>query len=191
MLKHPHKTLTGESEIAAFLHSSRMAILEALKPGPATVSQIGQTLGIHPANLTRHIRILLDAGLIALVEKRDTGRNLEKYYAATAMTFDVAPEADNLQSPSKIALAFARSDLSAALMRLAEDDNRPVTTLLAGVRISKSDVERFSRALINLLESFTAADCSDGERYHLNLSLYPSDVELPSDRRLELRRRRK
>jgi len=99
MLQRSHRTLRTEAEIAAYLHRSRIAILDALRHGPATASQIAQGMGVHAANLTRHLRILERAGLIALVEKRDTGRNLEKYYAAVASSFDVAPEAANIQAP--------------------------------------------------------------------------------------------
>ena len=111
---------TSEREIGAYMHRTRMSILAALGAGPATVSQIAARVGVHPANLTRHVRILEDADLIVLVEKRDTGRNLEKYYQAAAHSFDVAPDANALTAPHKIALAMARSELSAALARLPD-----------------------------------------------------------------------
>lgn len=97
-----------------------MDILAELGNGPATASQLGKRLGVHPANLTRHIRTLVEAGLVELVEKRDTGRNLEKYYAATADSFDIAPEIKTIRSPHKLALAFSRSDLSAAPVHLSD-----------------------------------------------------------------------
>ena len=102
-----HRTLSSSIEIAAYLHRTRMQMLSALRDGPATVSAIADRLGVHPANLTRHIRKFEKAGLVSLVEKRDTGRNLEKWYASTAQTFDVAPDVHTLKSPHKTALAFA------------------------------------------------------------------------------------
>jgi len=181
-----HRTLTTETEITAYLHRTRMAILEALRGGPATASQVAAKLGVHPANLTRHIRMLVNAGLIVLVEKRDTGRNLEKYYQAAAESFDVAPEADRLKAPHKIGLAFARSDLSCALARLPDKEKRPVVALVGSARISSGDVERFSNALAAVVESFSAADKQSGESYHLNLCLYPGDVDLPVNKRIRL-----
>ena len=74
MLKYTHKTLTTEAEIAAYMNRTRMAILNALRDGAGTASQIAAKLGVHPANLTRHMRLLEEAGLIELVEKRDIGR---------------------------------------------------------------------------------------------------------------------
>src|SRR5262249_45972522 len=101
-----HRTLTAQAEIEAYLHNTRMQMLAVLRDGPATGAQIAERLGVHPANLTRHLRTLLDAGLIELVERRDTGRNVEKYYAAAAHSFDVAPEADALGAPHKVGLAY-------------------------------------------------------------------------------------
>ena len=118
------------------------------------------------------------------MEKRDTGRNLEKYYASIAATFDVAPEVHDLKAPHKIALAFARSDLSAALAHVSDDDSRPVAVLVAGARIRDSDVERFKRAMEELIESFNAADQESAETYHLNLCLYPSNADSPLQKRI-------
>lgn len=182
-----HRTLTSEGEIAAFLHRTRMDILAVLREGPATASQIAKKLGVHPANLSRHIRVLVDAGLVVLAEKRDTGRNLEKYYATTAATFDVAPESPGLRTPQTIALAFARSDLSAAITRLT-DDERSVVALLASARVAKHDLERFSAGLRDLVAAFTSTDHPGGAGYHLNVCLYPSEVDLPTNRPITLGR---
>lgn len=182
------RVLTAEPEIAAYLHRTRMAILGALRGGPATGSQIAAALGVHPANLTRHLRVLEQAGLIVLAETRDTGRNLEKYYRATAARFDVAPGA-RLGSPQRVALAFARSDLSAALEKLPERDPRPALALLRPARLRPRDLARFRKALEELVEAFGGADAEGGEPYHLNLSLYPGAMPAPGEPAVRLRRR--
>ena len=179
MLQRSHRTLRTEAEIAAYLHRSRIAILDALRHGPATASQIAQGMGVHAANLTRHLRILERAGLIALVEKRDTGRNLEKYYAAVASSFDVAPEAANIQAPHKIALDFARSDISAALAQLPDDP--PGTVKVHVVEASVAP---------DMVAAFAAADGRGSEAYHLALALYPGRVEAHRPT-IQLRKRRK
>lgn len=173
MVVDTHMTLTGEAQISAYLHRMRMDILAALRDGPSTISQIGSKLGVHPANLTRHVRKLVDAGLVELSHTRDTGRNLEKYYRSVADTFDVAPGADELSAPHKIALEFSRSDLSAAIAQLPEELEGSVLALLATARLRKSDLSVFCRRLKRLIEEFEAADVADGLEYHLNLSLYP------------------
>ncbi|KAB2848235.1 MAG: helix-turn-helix transcriptional regulator [Hyphomicrobiaceae bacterium] len=191
MIEHSHKTLTTESEIAAYLHRTRMAILEVLRKGPATGSEIAATIGVHPANLTRHLRILVDADLIRLIEKRDTGRNLEKWYAATATSFDVAPEADGLSAPHKIALAFARSEISAALARLPDTSPGTVKTLVVEARLSQSDIDHYAKALEELAGRFAAANGSGDTSIHLVLSLHPGDAKERRPLIIKLQRRQK
>jgi DNA-binding transcriptional ArsR family regulator len=176
MANDSHRVLSTEAEISAYLHRTRMAILNALRDGPATATQIGASLGVHPANLTRHIRVLEEAGLVVLVEKRDTGRNLEKYYAATADSFSVAPDTADLTAPHKIALTFARSELSAALARLPDESADPIIAMSLGVRIAPSSAREFADELVKLGERFSASDKSDGQAYQLVLALYPGDA---------------
>ena len=177
-----HRTLSTETEISAYLHRSRMAILDVLRDGAATTTQIAARLGVHPANLTRHIRVLEEAGLVALVEKRDTGRNLEKYYAATARRFRVAPETATLAAPHKIALTFARSELSAALVRLPDEVTDPVTALVLRASVAPDMAKLFAEELAGLAERFSAADRGDGQAYQLVLALYPGDVDTNDER---------
>ncbi len=170
-----HKTLTSEREIGAYMHRTRMSILAALGAGPATVSQIAARVGVHPANLTRHVRILEDADLIVLVEKRDTGRNLEKYYQAAAQSFDVAPDANALTAPHKIALAMARSELSAALARLPDSSPGAVQVFSVGARLSRERMRGFLRALAALAAEFEAADEGRGATCRMTLAMYPGE----------------
>ncbi len=185
-----HLTLTTEAKISAYLHRSRMAILGALRGQPATVSQIAAQMKVHPANLTRHMRILEQAGLIKLVEKRDTGRNLEKYYASVATTFDVAPEAE-VTNVHKAALTMVRSDLSAALANLPDENPGKVYALLAHARISSKDIDGFADKLGKLVAEFQSADVKGGKACHLNLSLYPSDLDVAPAHSLRLVKKEK
>jgi len=176
------RTLSTETEISAYLHRTRMAILDVLRDGPATTTQIAARLDVHPANLTRHIRVLERAGLVSLVEKRDTGRNLEKYYATTARRFRVAAETANLTAPHKIALTFARSELSAALVRLPDETTDPVTALVLRASVAPGMAKAFAEELAGLAERFAAADGGDGQAYQLVLALYPGDVDPDRER---------
>jgi len=182
-----HKTLSSEREIGAYMHRTRMSILAALGAGPATVSQIAARVGVHPANLTRHVRILEDADLIVLVEKRDTGRNLEKYYQAAAHSFDVAPDANALTAPHKIALAMARSELSAALARLPDTSPGTVQVFSIGARLGRKRTRDFVRALAALAAEFEAASEEEGATFRMTLAMFPGeDSTLQNDARVVL-----
>jgi DNA-binding transcriptional ArsR family regulator len=182
MATFAERTLSTEKEISAYLHRSRMAILDVLRDGPATATQIAASLGVHPANLTRHIRVLEEAGLVALVEKRDTGRNLEKYYAATARRFRVVPDTANLTAPHKIALTFARSELSAALARLPDETTDPVIAVAVRASLTPGRAAAFAEELAEVGERFSAGDQGDGQAYRLVLALYPGEDDAVEDR---------
>ena len=172
-----HRTLTSAREVGAYLHRTRLSILGALGDRPATVSQVAARLGVHPANLTRHVRILERAGLITLVEKRDTGRNLERYYQASAHSFDVAPDQEALTAPHKIALAMARSELSAAMARLPDRSPGAVQVFSVGARLTPRQLRAFLAALARLAARFEGANRDAGEVYRLTLALFPGEAQ--------------
>lgn len=62
----------------------RLAILQHLMAAPATLTQLGQALGEHPAWIRHHLRRLEDAGLVELVERRRVRGAEERYYRASA-----------------------------------------------------------------------------------------------------------
>ncbi len=168
-----HATLSSEAQIRAYLHRTRMSMLAVLRDGPSTISRLASALGVHPANLTRHLRTLVEAGLVELDHTRDTGRNLEKYYRSIADTFDVAPGADELTAPHKVALEFARSDLSAAIAQLPETIEQPALTFVVAARLRAADLRAYGLRLEALSKEFEALDTDRGVGYHLNLSVYP------------------
>jgi predicted ArsR family transcriptional regulator len=155
-----------------------MDILSALRGGPSTISQVANSLKVHPANLTRHFRTLEKAGLIKLDHTRDTGRNLEKYYRSVANTFDVSPEAGELSSSQEVALSFARSDLSAAIAQLPESAELPVLTLVATARVRLEDIKDYCQRLDALAKEFESSRDDAGIDYHINLNVYPGPWEM-------------
>ena len=185
-----HKTLTDTAQIEAFLHRTRMQMLQMLGGGPATSTQIAERLGVHPANLTRHWRVLVEAGLVVLAEKRDSGRNLEKYYSPIATSFDVAPDADRLVAPHKVALAFARSELSAALARLPDVAAGPVAVRVIEARLSPAKFSAFLMAFENLTAQFEAESTREGEPFTLAVAMYPGEPHADPGHRINLKRKK-
>ncbi len=62
----------------------RLAILQHLMAEPATLTQLGQALGEHPAWIRHHLRRLEDAGLVELAETRRVHGGEERYYRSRA-----------------------------------------------------------------------------------------------------------
>lgn len=65
----------------------RLTILRLLMAKPATLSQLGYTLGEHPARVRHHLKQLEKAGLVELVDTRVVRGFVEKYYRARARAF--------------------------------------------------------------------------------------------------------
>ena len=70
----------------------RMRILEQLVQRPMTMSQLGDAFGESTAKMHYHVRELEKFGFIKLVEKREHGGFIEKYYRAVARDVRVPPD---------------------------------------------------------------------------------------------------
>jgi putative molybdopterin biosynthesis protein len=90
------RALDRHEQLAVIADPRRLGILRMLMARPATLSQIGERLGKHPAWVRHHVQVLLAAGLIRLVEERTVRNYTEKYYGASADAFEshllIAPE---------------------------------------------------------------------------------------------------
>lgn len=76
-------------QLKALANDDRRAILRVLMARPATLTQLGERFGKHPAWIRHHVMALERAGLASLVESRATKGYVEKFYAATARAYAV------------------------------------------------------------------------------------------------------
>jgi len=178
---------TGEQQ-KAYFHPVRMRIFNFLVTHRLTVSQTAERLGVHPANITHHFRVLQHAGLIHLVEERDIGRVVEKYYEAVARVFDVRPFAGVIEHVGQKVLSVLRDDLTGNIARLKGDDADALIGQLWSTRIDRRTFDSFAARLQVLIKEFEAASTEQGELYALNLSLYPQRLDYGPLRHYELNR---
>lgn len=172
----PTLALTTEDQVRAYVNPTRLTILAFLAEEQQSVSMVARRLGVHPANLTHHFKILEKAALIRLVEKRETGKNLEKFYRAVAYHFTVELD-QQAADPRLTALAILRDNLDAALRYLrAEPADQPVLGLLKTVRIPEEALDAFQRRLVTLADEFAGQSAATGLVYTFNASLYPAQA---------------
>jgi DNA-binding transcriptional ArsR family regulator len=168
--------LETEKQIRAYVNPTRMAILVLLAKDKLSVSKVAQAFEVHPANLTHHFKILEQAGLIQLVEKKETGKNLEKLYRATAYQYIVNPENESVNK-QVLGLSILRDSLNAAIPALRnQKDDKDVLAVIKTVRIEKKDLKKFESRLLELAAEFEKNSSSSGDTYSLNISLYPTDA---------------
>lgn len=84
-------TVDRPEQLKALGHPLRLRVLESLGESDVELTnrELAQRLGVDPGHLHFHVRMLLNAGLIALSE---SGRRREKPYRAVARHIRVAPE---------------------------------------------------------------------------------------------------
>lgn len=116
------RAVQDHRQLEAIADPRRLGILRMMMHRPATLTQIGERLGKHPAWVRHHVNVLLDAGLIQLVEVRAVRNYTEKYYGATASAFEVhllvTPDSDE----PRTLVALGSHDLG--LMALGDEVER-------------------------------------------------------------------
>lgn len=120
MSKNENKSLKISVEQAKLLGSAlRIKIIAAIEKDAKTSKQVAVEINESPGNVHYHMKKLYEGGLIELVEEKQVGGVVQKYYLARATTFssdhEVYPE---LRSGSK---AESKGSLSAALLLKEED----------------------------------------------------------------------
>ena len=81
------QTVKNFEQLKILADARRMTILRMLMARPATLSQLGESTGEHPARVRHHLKKLESAGLVELVETRVVRGFVEKYYRAIAGAF--------------------------------------------------------------------------------------------------------
>jgi len=84
-LEHVHSV----TAFKALSEPLRLSILELLMYRPATLSQLGRSLGAHPAKIRHHLKMLEKAGLVSLDSTKVVGGFVEKYYRASAKAYQI------------------------------------------------------------------------------------------------------
>jgi DNA-binding transcriptional ArsR family regulator len=183
--------ITTPKQQKAYFHPVRMKILNFLTRERLTISQTAERLKVHPANITHHFRVLQSASLIRLVEERDIGRVIEKYYEAVATVFNIRPPEGSVKSVNKKVLSFLRDDLSANIELLKADDSQDLIGQIWTARIDSKTFMAFAKRIRSLIQEFENAECKNGTTYALNLSLYPHQLDYGPLERYELKKPRR
>lgn len=151
----PFLPVSDARQLKAFTDPMRNRILHILADREATNQQLASLLDQPQAKVLYHVRFLVDAGLVVLVDQRVKGGNVEKYYRAIARTFGFRPDPADAAalsaSVSGAGLEAVSQELMASL-RLWPD--QPLYWEGRRARLSPERLEEFNARLLALLAEF-------------------------------------
>jgi DNA-binding transcriptional ArsR family regulator len=151
----PFQIVSDLRQLKAFTDPLRNRILHILADREATNQQLASMLDESQAKVLHHVRVLLDAGLIVLVDQQVRGGNVEKFYRATARVFGFRPDPADA---GKVAGPVSGAGLEAVTQELIASlklwPDQPLYWEGRRARMSPDRAEEFNRSLLALLAEF-------------------------------------
>jgi DNA-binding transcriptional ArsR family regulator len=152
--------ISTPEEFKALAHPLRQRMLFLLGERPATISQLALTLDTRKGNVSHHLKVLREAGLVESAESRRVRGGTEQYYRRTAR---------------RIEIADAQPGPAAAMLRAVSEEfsEAPGDPLLAlrHLRLTSEQAERLHDTLLTLVEETEEAEGGQ-PRYGLLVSFY-------------------
>ncbi len=153
----------------------RIRIIEALARKPMTATQVGEELD-EPAPKTHyHVRELERVGLVRLVETRERGGILEKYYRAVARGLRVPPSILQQAPPDEVAKTMSdildsvisgfKTAMSRLIARKVTDWNSSMLTLSGeSLWMTPDEYQRTLKTAMELFKPYNVRRGVEGER---------------------------
>ena len=163
----PFQIVSDPQQLKAFTDPLRNRILHILSNREATNQQLAAALDQPQARVLHHVRYLLDAKLIRLVDQRIKGGNVEKYYRATARLYGFRPDPEGSETLPGAVLESVTQEVMASLslwpqQNLGWEGRR--------VRLTPERLKEFDDRLLALIAEYwggpdrPARDDPDGEQ---------------------------
>lgn len=151
----PFQAVSDLRQLKAFTDPIRNRLLHILADREATNQQLAAMLDEPQAKVLHHIRVLLDVGLIILVEQRVRGHNVEKLYRATARAYGFRPEVADVETISgPVSGAIFESVTQELIASLKLWPDQPLYWETRRARLSPDRVAEFDKRLLALIAEF-------------------------------------
>ena len=168
--------LTTPEQFKALGDSLRQKILSLLGEHAATTIQLAETLKTPTSTVAHHLRVLLDAELIKVVQTRQVRAITEKYYGCTARTY--MSISNNTNNTEPYVMQLLQQALREAASALKE--NAFQTSTIGHARISTTQARTFSERVRQLIKEFESASASGEPLYSFVTAIYRTELpELP------------
>jgi DNA-binding transcriptional ArsR family regulator len=154
-------TISSPGQFRALGHPLRHRLLYALGQNPATISQLAVALGRPKGSIAHHLKVLREAGLVAVTQTRQVRGGTEQYYQRTASKILV--QGGENRGQTAVLLQAVADEIATAAAELV--------LTLRNIRLTQAQAGSLARTLTELAEGLQ--DAGDGEpRYGLLLGLY-------------------
>jgi DNA-binding transcriptional ArsR family regulator len=171
-------------QMRAMADELRLRILELLSRRGMTATQVSAELGEQPAKVHYHVRELERVGLVKLVETREKGGILEKYYRAVARSITVPGTLFGQVSPDEgltvaseylavLSQGFLRVAATALRNRTLEGEQAPLISVMSSeLWVTVAEMQTLLQEFQRLVEPYTAPRGIPGEREVTLANLY-------------------
>ena len=169
-------------QMRALAEELRLRIIEALGRQAMTSKQLALLLGEAPAKVHYHLHELEKVGLVNLVEIREKGNMLEKYYRAVARSIS-ASESLFQRVPPDETIAAVREFLQQISQRFIElltywlarqETKEPVSAHLTGEQlwITNEEYQQLTKQIGALVEPYKHVRNVEGAREHTFVEIF-------------------
>lgn len=147
------------ARVRAAAHPLRLRMMEVLREGPATASQLARRLGESSGATSYHLRVLAKHGIVEEDASRKHGR--ERWWRRIEETMTITPAAPAPDPEYDAALAqlrevFLQRDEQAldAFLAEADDEARDEAAFIGGwtVYATPEEMEELTRSVVNRLD---------------------------------------
>ena len=175
-------------QLRAVADMLRLRIIDLLQERPMTVTQLGDLLGMAPAKVHYHVRELERVGLLLLVETREKGGILEKYYQPIAKDISVSKNLFLMAPPDEsLAMTGAWFDQvkngfqQAFRVALEQKDEQPNFTLAyTHMHVTPDEHKQLAQRIYELLKPYENSRGVEGEQSMLIATIsYPQAGSIP------------
>jgi DNA-binding transcriptional ArsR family regulator len=189
-----HYEIENIEQLRAVADMLRLRLIELLQKKPMTVTQLGEEMGEAPAKVHYHVRELEKVGLLRLVERREKGGILEKYYQPIAR--EISVEKSLLSAPPDEALAMTGAWLNqikdgfqrALRLALEQKDSKPRMTFgFTRLYVTAEEHEQLCKQIMELIKPYENRRGVEGElEVQSSLMIYPQSASVPVSSQIAL-----
>jgi DNA-binding transcriptional ArsR family regulator len=163
--------IRSAAQFKALGHPVRHGLVNLLRQRPATLRQLGESLGLAKGTVAHHVQVLRDAGLVDVAETRHVRGGTELYFALVSAAFRHEGSRG------------ARLLFEAALSEMADPEpETPEHTTLRHVWLPPGAAAALAAQLEACGTGIESARTADARPYGVLLSLFPTGTpRLPED----------